>query len=170
MQILYIILTLTIVLAILAIFKRLESLGGDESILPKLCGKKQPPPKPVPFRILVAIRRRDVGRARFMQIPAEGQKEVVENTRNAFADLHKEWSNHVKYMHGFDGSDVGLVSNTENEWLHFALYNAEGYEAYRECQRILDSEKYLTLKNEFDIRLLFGDQMKSPASRLHELF
>ncbi len=85
-------------------------------------------------------------------------------------DLVQEWSAVAIFKWGFHGSEYGLPSSNEESWVLFAAFVVADHETYRKCLYIMQGDKYMPLRKQCDIRLLYGEKMVELPHHTIELF
>jgi len=165
-----ILLALLIVALAHTIFTKRNEIPYYRPIRDKFKRKAQPLLEPTQ-RMFVAIRRQPAGRTAMMSLPEEEYERSKSELIARFALLHEHWSSAAVYKWGFHGSEYGLPSTVPEEgWILFACYMVPDHKSYRYCYEIMQSKHFISLHNQFDIRLLYGEQMNSLVQNADELF
>ncbi len=175
MELLYIVLTILGVFLLLLVArmlqKKLEQQKWYDNFLKFIGLRKKTLPVPEPTsRMFVVIKRHQAGRGNLLFLDQESLGTYVNSINEQMQELVGEWSTCSKYKWGFHGSDYGLPSNGEDNWQLFASFMVPSYEMYRQCLMILEQDKYISLRNQCDIRLLYGEEMTSLPEFMFELF
>jgi hypothetical protein len=108
--------------------------------------------------------------ANFITFNEQDYQKLVLQLREQIQKLTDELAKIADLECGFHGSDYGLPSSTEENWLLFASYIVPSYSAYRACLAAVESNSLLLLRDHCEIRLLYGNKMVSLAEHIHELF
>lgn len=166
----------TIILALLLVaiahraFRHRDKIPYYRPIRNKLKKQKEKPMVEPPQRMFVAIRRHPAGRAKMMAMEEEEYEEKKKITLELMDQLVKQWSGIATFKWGFHGSEYGLPSSNEEDWLVFASFLVSDHDTYRTCLDMMQSESFIQLRQQFDIRLLYGEKMFSLAHNADELF
>jgi len=128
------------------------------------------PLPPIQHRMMVAIRRRAAGIARFLEMESEKQDQLLDDLQKQMWALHARWQDFGEYAGGFSGFEMGLPSGGEDDWSILAMYDLESDSVFSKCKAVLEDERYTLLRNHFDIRLIKGEDIDDPSIRITELF
>ena len=132
-------------------------------------------PKPGPLlppttRMFVAIRRQPAGRMALSSANGEEYEATREQINKQLQELLAGWASMTVFTFGFHGSEYGLPSSNDENWLLFASFEAANHDVYRACLSFLGGEQFFALRNQFDIRLLYGEMMEDLRNHMDELF
>ena len=153
------------------IFTRRDQIPYYRPIRDKFKKKKQQPEEEPIQRMFVAIRRNPAGRAGMMSLETDVQEQVKGEMMELLDKLVQQWSIVAGFKWGFHGSEYGLPSSwAEEGWMLFASFVVGDYASYRACYDIMQQEPFVGLQTQFDIRLLFGEQMVHLPLNADELF
>jgi len=171
MQILYLILTILIVLTAALSAQRAYQNRYNIPAYRRWRDRfrKKKPDLPT-TRMFVAVRRRKDWKSYFSSLEHTEYEAAISRTVDQVRELVKDWGKLVIFESGFQGAPYGLPSNSDEDWLLFALFIVEDYNAYKNCLRILEGEKFFYLRNQCDIRLLYGEQMDDLSATIERLF
>ncbi len=174
MEIITMILTILLVLMLVATAQKAFKLRHDIPFyikLRNLIKKPKPEPPPPPdTRMFVAIRRHPAGRLSLSSIAEEEYEAHKNKIKGQMQQLLDGWATLTEFKWGFHGSEYGLPSSNEENWLLFASFQVADHDTFRACLAYLGQEQFLALRNQFDIRLLYGEKMEDPKDHLDELF
>lgn len=174
MVILQIVLTVLVVLGLLMTVKWADQNLHDKTLyikIKRLFKKSRPEPAPPPMtRMFVAIRRQPGRRPALNTTDEEEYEANKEKIRGQWRMLLDGWATLVKFTQGFHGSEYGLPSNNNENWILFASYEIASHDTFRDCLAFLGQEQFFVLRNQFDIHLLYGEKMDDLADHLDELF
>ena len=123
-----------------------------------------------PLRMFVAVRRHPVGRAEMMKMEDEEYETKKKSVLSQMDDLVKQWSTVATFKWGFHGSEYGLPSSNDENWMLFASFVVPNHEIYRLCLDMMQAETFLPLRNQCDIRLAYGEKMETLPQTTIELF
>ncbi|MBN1560706.1 hypothetical protein JW998_10680 [candidate division KSB1 bacterium] len=132
--------------------------------------KKAAAPVEPSQRMFVAIRRHPVGRAAMMNLGDEDYEAKKKSVVDLMNELVREWSAVATFKWGFHGSEYGLPSSNDENWVLFASFVVENHDAYRGCLEVLQLDKYIPLRKQCDIRLLYGEKMEQLSQHTIDLF
>ncbi len=170
MVLLTILLVLLLVIITSKLYRQREDLELYVKIRNLIKKPKPDPDAPPDTRMFVAIRRQPAGRLALSSAGLEEYEESKQRIRELLAELLDEWEQITKFTFGFHGSEYGLPSNNEENWMLFASFEAASHDLFRACLASLGQEKYFTLRNQLDIRLLYGEKMANLREHADELF
>ena len=122
------------------------------------------------YRMLVAIRRRQAGISRFIELNYSDQEHHLNILDSEWVKLNTRFSQVGDYAGGFISSKSGLPSGSEDEWTTFGLYDLPDYDAYQVCRESLDENQFQNLRNHIDIRLIFGRNLMDLQGVVRQLF
>ncbi len=126
--------------------------------------------KEVHHRMLAAVRRREAGLSRFLQLGQQEQRDLREQLDHAWKNLHAQWKAHAVFSGGFSFSEKGLSLQAEGDWSIMAFYDIASFEEYMHCKNILESEEFHALRNHCDIRLAIGKRWLQAPDSIADLF
>ena len=174
MVILQIMLTVLVVLSLVMAVKWADYNFQDRKLYVKIRyfykkPKEEEPPPPI-TRMFVAIRRQSARRLAMRYADEEEYEANREKIREQLKLLLEGWSSLTNFMHGFHGSEYGLPSNSEENWILFASYEIANHDTFRDCLAFLGQEHFFALRNQFDIHLLYGEKMDDLQDHVDELF
>ncbi|MBN1464731.1 hypothetical protein JXA02_03145 [candidate division KSB1 bacterium] len=132
--------------------------------------RKKAAPEEPSQRMFVAIRRLPEGRKAMLNLEDEEYEARKRAVLGLLNDLVGEWSTAATFKWGFHGSEYGLPSSNEESWVLFATFVVADHEAYRQCLNIMQGDKYMPLRKQCDIRLLYGEKMAALPLHTIELF
>jgi hypothetical protein len=164
-----ILLAFAIVLLLRRAFEYRQHIPNYRVIRNILKRKKAVKPEPG-TRMFAAIRRRRSARTDLLTLEDHDYRTFILRITAQVQQLNAEWANIAKFECGFHGSDYGLPSTGEENWLLFASYIVPDYAAYRACLAVLESDRFLLLRNHCEIRLLYGEKMTDLTAHINELF
>jgi hypothetical protein len=121
-------------------------------------------------RMLAAVRRREVGLSRILELPPEKQKELLHQLDQSWKHLLEKWQSHAVFGGGFTFSEKGLSQHAERDWSVLAFFDVGSYDDYMHCQACLEDDEFLSLRNHYDIRLAIGKRWVQPPESLAGLF
>jgi len=174
MVMLQIVLTVLVVLLLLLAVKWADRNLQDKNIYVRVRHlfkkpRQEPPPPPI-TRMFVAIRRQS---ARRLAVDAADEEVYEANKEKIKRQLHvllAGWAGMTKFTHGFHGSEYGLPSNSDENWILFASFEVANHDTFRDCLAFLGQENFFALRHQYDIRLLYGEKMDDMQDHLDELF
>ncbi|RPI03501.1 MAG: hypothetical protein EHM72_01375 [Calditrichaeota bacterium] len=174
MEIVYFLLAILVAFVAVLMVRRIYDVRHNIPLYPQMrqwtkTKKGQPPPPPA-TRLFMAVRRGQASQTSLLQMANQEYQAWLLRISTELDNLIKEWSHLASFEWGFRGSDYGLPSNNENNWMLFATFIVADHPSYRQCMAILESDAYLFLRNNCDIHLLYGEQMGQLHSHVHELF
>ena len=174
MELLSIVLTILLVLLLVMISANAYHNRRENPFYMKLRAlikKPKPDPGLPPItRMFVAIRRHPAGRMMLSSADEELYEATKHNINKQLQELLDGWASLTTFMHGFHGSEYGLPSNNDENWLLFASFEAANHDIFRGCLSFLGEEQFFALRNQFDIRLLYGKRMENLGDHADELF
>ncbi|MBN1481466.1 hypothetical protein EH223_03800 [candidate division KSB1 bacterium] len=165
-----ILLALILVAITHSLYKKRDKIPYYRPIRDKFKRKKKKPEKEPTQRMLVVIRRHPIGRAALMTLEESQYEEQKARTLALMEQLVREWSEVAQHKWGFHGSEYGLPSSNDENWMLFAAFVVKDHDTYRKCLERMQSETYLPLRRQCDIRVLYGEEMERLPSHTVELF
>lgn len=174
MEVLSMVLTIILVLLIVMLSSKAYDVRHDVSLYMKIRAliKKPKPeiPPPPMTRMFAVIRRQPAGRISLSSADSETYETIRETVETQFQELLEAWASLTTFTFGFHGSEYGLPSNNDENWLLFASFEAASHDIYRRCLSLLGSKQFFALRNQLDIRLLYGEKMDDMRDHVEELF
>ena len=128
------------------------------------------PPRPLLHRMLVAVRRRQAGMVRFLNMNPEEQASHLQALEMQWQALNVKWQEMGIFHHGFDSAERGLPSTGDDDWKLFAFYDLPDFAAYGNCVAALEAPQFLLLRNHCEIRFIFGKTLASMNQSISRLF
>lgn len=165
-----ILLALLLVVIAHSLYKKRDKIPYYRPIRDKFKKKKQKPEEEPKQRMLVVIRRHPIGRAALMTADENLYEQIKGNTTALMDRLIREWSAIAQHKWGFHGSEYGLPSSNEENWMLFASFMIKDHDTYKTCLEKMQVEAYLPLRRQCDIRLLYGEEMETLPPYTIELF
>ena len=173
MEILLIFLTILLVLAVVLSLRRAyeyrHRIPYYQNIRNIFKRNKTVKPKPG-TRMFAAVRKRRSARTNLLTLEDHDYRTFIQRITTQIQQLNAEWANIAKFEWGFHGSDYGLPSTGEENWLLFASYSVPDHAAYRACLAVLESDRFLLLRDHCEVRLLYGEKMTDLTAHINELF
>ncbi len=127
-------------------------------------------PRPLVHRMLVAVRRRQAGTVRFLNMSPTEQASHLQELEAQWQALNARWQQVGQFRHGFDSAERGLPSSGDDDWKLFAFYDLPDFAAYGNCIAALESPQFLLLRNYCEIRFIFGNTLTSMNQSISRLF
>lgn len=126
--------------------------------------------RPFPHRMVVAVRRRQAGLAKFLDLPPAEQPMLLNELEAQWAALNAAWQSIGRFVGGFASSEHGLASGDDNEWKLFLIYDLSDYQAFRNCIARIDDQQFTPLRNHCEIRLMLGAAKRGASGGIRRLF
>jgi hypothetical protein len=146
----------------------LVAAGAVGYIVYKLLRKKKPARGTK--LMLVAVRRREVGVKRSLELSAEEHGATMDELEKIWRIVHDRWIGAgAIYISGFMSDAQGLPAPGDQDWRLFFLYELEDYKMFQKCIDISESEGYKLLRHHLDIRILPGDTMPHIGNKLRRV-
>lgn len=122
------------------------------------------------FRMLVAIRRRQAGISRFIQMDVSEQSAHIRELEREWQALNNRFMSFGVFAEGFTTSGTGLPSGGEEDWSILGVYDLPDHDAFLNCKDVMDDDQFTPLRNHCDIRLISGERMESMENQIRKLF
>jgi hypothetical protein len=120
-----------------------------------------------PYRLLVAVKRRQAGVMRFLELDSQMRNELLAVLDDQLRELDEVIRKHARFIGGYKATGI----SRENErWPLLAFYDLNSYDKYRECVSVLDADKFTDLRNYCDIDMVLGDRKDRFEGDIKELF
>lgn len=175
MEIVYFALSILLAFTAVLLLKRLyayrQNIPNYQIIRKFFKRKKAAKPESEPsMRMFAAVRRRRSARTNLSILEDQDYQTFIQRITVQIQQLNAEWAKLATFDWGFHGSDYGLPSSSEENWLLFASYIVPDHAAYRSCLAVLESDRFLLLRDHCEIRLLYGEKMNDLTVHINELF
>ncbi len=122
------------------------------------------------IRMLVAIKRRQAGISRFIQMDVAEQAAHIREMEREWQALNNRFASFGFFAEGFITPGAGLPSGGEEDWTILAIYDLSDHNAFLNCKDILEDDQFTLLRNHCDIRLIAGEIMESTENKIRRLF
>ncbi|NOY61354.1 MAG: hypothetical protein GXO75_20770 [Calditrichaeota bacterium] len=122
------------------------------------------------FRMLVAIKRRQAGISRFIQMDVNEQAAHIKELEREWQALNNRFMSFGIFAKGFTTSGSGLPSGGEEDWAILGIYDLPDHDAFLNCKDVMDDDQFTPLRNHCDIRLISGERMESMENQIRRLF
>lgn len=127
------------------------------------------PAKEVHHRILVAVRRRQAGFTRLLELAPDKQAAALQQLEKSWHAVNEAWGRIALFSGGFSTSDKGLSHQGDEDWSFIGFYDVTDYKDFIKCQSLLEQADYLALRTHYDIRLILGKRHSEGPVSLHSL-
>ncbi|NLP10819.1 hypothetical protein GX408_10535 [bacterium] len=128
------------------------------------------PQKELHHRMVVAIRRRQAGFNRLLELTPDKQAAALQQLEKSWHALNAAWGRIAVFSGGFSTTDKGLSHHADEEWSFIGFYDVAEYEDFIACQSSLEQADYLALRAHYDIRLILGKRLMETPVALKSLF
>ncbi len=128
-------------------------------------------PQPAEDKLmLVAIRRRNVGVKRSLELTREEHNEINGLLERQWRILHERWIGAgAYYLSGFVSDAGGLPSPDDDDWRLMLLYGLSDYAMFRRCVDVLEGDSSNLLRHHLEIRLVAGESMVNVHNKLKRI-
>ncbi|HPN32879.1 MAG TPA: hypothetical protein PK843_00050 [bacterium] len=128
------------------------------------------PHKELHHRMLVAVRRRQAGFTRLLELAPDKQAAVLQQLEKSWHAVNEAWGRIAQFAGGFSTTDKGLSHQADEDWSFIGFYDVAGYEDFIKCQTLLEQADYLALRTQYDIRLILGKRHTDAPVSLPGMF
>ncbi len=128
------------------------------------------PQKEVHHRMLVAVRRRQTGYTRLLELAPDKQSAALQRLEKSWHAVNEAWGRIALFSGGFSTTDKGLSHQADEDWSFIGFYDVADYEDFIKCQALLEQAEHLALRTHYDIRLTLGKRLSEAPVSLHSLF
>ena len=130
---------------------------------------KKPAPT-YPYRLMLAIKRRQASISLFLNMNPDEQQAHISQLEAQWQALNARLGERGSFVNGYITTEYGLASGSDQDWSIFAFYDLKDYNAFRECVNALNDPAFINLRNHCDIRLLAGKSVSSLEGMVKRLF
>ncbi len=120
--------------------------------------------------MLVAVRRRHSGLSRVMELPADGEVQLLKSLENQWRIVNSRWLAYSRPQQCFISDANGLPAPGDEDWRMLHFYEIDDYDQFRDCVKILESEAYALLRHHLEIRMLCGEAIQDITGKLQRIF
>lgn len=121
-------------------------------------------------RMLVAIKRRQAGISRFIQMDVAEQAAHIREMEREWQALNNRFLSFGLFAEGFSTTASGLPSGGEEDWSILCIYDLPDHNAFLNCKDIMEDDQFTPLRNHCDIRLIAGERIESAENQMRKLF
>lgn len=122
------------------------------------------------IRMLVAIKRRQAGISRFIQMDVAEQTAHIREMEREWQALNNRFMSFGLFAEGVTTSSAGLPSGGEEDWSILGIYDLPDHDAFLNCKDVMEDDQFTPLRNHCDIRLISGERIKSMENQIKRLF
>ncbi len=120
--------------------------------------------------MLVAVRRREVGMKRSLELSREEHDETTALLDRQWRIIHGRWIGlGAHYLQGFASDAAGIPAPGDQDWRLFQLYGLSDYAMFRRCVKVLEEESNNQLRHHLEIRLIPGESMADVGGKVKRL-
>lgn len=120
--------------------------------------------------MLVAMRRREVGMKRSLELSREEHGTTNAHLEKQWRILHERWIGlGAHYLQGFMSDAAGLQAPGDQDWRLFFLYELQDYAMFQKCIQAFEGEGSNLLRSHLEVRLIPGEKMVHISNKLKRL-
>ena len=120
--------------------------------------------------MLVAIKRRQAGISRFIQMDVSEQEAHIRELEREWQALNNRFMSFGVFAEGFTTPGSGLPSGGEEDWAILSIYDLPDHDAFLNCKDVMEDDQFTLLRNHCDIRLISGERIESMDNQMRKLF